>query len=584
MTLSGGAVRGPARPRIFDTALQRTAEKMRYDRGTNFRRRLSLWLWLWLWLSSAFIPVLISERSTLPGIKISKTVKDKMPPGEASGLADFLWDKSHGLCFLCESGMNQTTEDIEADHDLAVTEGGSTDRANLNLVHQECNRAKKSTPTVDVRPWLRLKRFAHDRGNVIKYGDVQEHFKFAPQESVLLWTKGGPQAEWHLPDGRVENTQVFVERDGRGAEYHYSFVDVPREAIFNDDECQPRTIKIPQAWAIYSDTQNNPLHEPPSCRLVLTSSNSVRLLMFDGQHKSVAMWMHDKKRAVIKVYLNLDKDQTIRLVGSIQSRIRKLPLSSFENAMKMGEEWSARALAYENSVGTDMASEAGLIAWLDNQDRKRAKDAAKAQLLKDILELEDLKLLQFVQLAGREKDVQHAITETAFKTKVIAQLRHMAPLDEKGEEWQKARAREVDNIKFALNVLAESAFLNADGGTQLTGAAVTRRERMTYQASLAYVATLIRKLYRQVLGVDEESRAMLEKEPSEEQQARIRAGILRITGHPIWTCDFDKSPKTRAVKEALSKNQDAAAAFRAVELRGDYVSGAEPLDKEWATS
>lgn len=516
------------------------------------------------------------------GIKISKRIRDLLPEDEREGLADFLWDKSGGLCYLCERHMNRATDDLEADHDDPEAEEGVTTRGNLNLAHQSCNRAKRNYPTVDVRPWLRLKAFAHEQGGVVKYSDLFDHFGYQPSQSYLDWQSGDALATWHLPDGGAPvATPVFKETDGRGDTFEYTFVEVPREAIFNDDECQPRTIKIPQAWAIYADTQENPLHEPPSSRLLRKESGKVELAMFDGQHKSVAMWMHGRTKAVIKVYLDLDKDQTIRLVGSIQSRIKKLPLSSFENAMKMGEEWSARAVAYEEEVGADNASEAGLIQWLPPQDRKRAKDAAKAQLLKDVLEMEDLELLEFVIRDGREKKPHHLITETAFKQKLVSNLRHMAPLEEKGESWQRARARELENIRFALDTLADEAFYAQDGSVEVTGAAVTKRDRMKYQSSLAYIATLIRKLYRQILNVDDESRAMLEKEPTDDQKAKIKEGIKRIVSHPIWTCDLEETAKTKAVKEALSKNQDAAAAFRNVELRGDYVNGNEALPQGW---
>ena len=239
--------------------------------------------------------------------------------------------------------------------------------------HQSCNRAKRNYPTVDVRPWLKLKAFAHERGSVVKYSDLYDHFGYSPKESFIERDPSAMEVAWHFPDGQIVWSRVFRETDGRDVSYESTFVDVPREAIFNDDECQPRSIKIPQAWAIYADTQNNPLHEPPSCRLIPKQAGRVELAMFDGQHKSVAMWMHGRSSCVIKIYLDLDKDQTIRLVGSIQSRIKKLPLSSFEHAMKMGEEWSSRALEYEESVGAESASEAGLIAWLPPQDRKRAR-------------------------------------------------------------------------------------------------------------------------------------------------------------------------------------------------------------------
>ena len=209
------------------------------------------------------------------------------------------------------------------------------------------------------------------------------------------------------------------------------------------------------------------------------------------------------------------------------------------------------------------------------------QDAAQAQLLKDVLELEDLKLLEFVQLDGHEKQSHHLITETAFKKKLVANLRQMSPLPEKGEAWQKARARELENIRFVLDALADEAFLTADGGFELPATESVRRTRMTYQSSLAYMAVLIRRLYRQVLDVDDETRSLLEKEPTEEQKEKIQEGVHRIASHPIWTCDWDATPKTQAVKDALSKNQDAAAAFRGVELRGDYVNGSEQLPSAW---
>lgn len=517
----------------------------------------------------------------MPGIKISKSIRALFPDNERNGVEDFLWSKAGGVCFLCDEAMNLATDDIEADHDEPQSTGGATDRSNLNLVHVSCNRAKKNSPTINVRPYLRLKAFAHKRGNVIGYADVQEHFGFAPRESIVVDDGCSPFVKWHLPESKIVETSVFTEIDGDGTTYRYTFVEVPREALFNDDECQPRNIKLNQAWAIYADIESNPLHEPPSCRLLPQPGGKIELAMFDGQHKSVALWMHGRKTAVVKVYLNLNREQTIRLVGSIQSRIKKLPLSSFEHALKMGEEWAAHAEEYEAKVGIEEASEAGLIQSLPAQDRKRAKDAFQAQLLRDVLGLDELKFLQFVQRDGKDKQPIELITETAFKNKVVAQLRHTAPLNEKGEEWQKARARELENIRFALNTLIDTAFLDAEGGTELTGQDATRRDRMKYQSSLTYIAGLIRKLFRQVLNIDEESRAMLEKEPNAEEKQRIQTGIQRIASHPIWTCDWERSPATVAVREALTKNQDAANAFRAVELRGDYVTGQETLPSNW---
>ena len=86
----------------------------------------------------------------MPDIKVSKKIKDALPAGEVEGLVDVLWDKSGGLCNLCDRPMNRATDDIEPDHDDPGAEGGMTTRDNLDLAHQSCNRAKRNHPTVDV--------------------------------------------------------------------------------------------------------------------------------------------------------------------------------------------------------------------------------------------------------------------------------------------------------------------------------------------------------------------------------------------------------------------------------------------------
>ena len=69
--------------------------------------------------------------------------------------------------------------------------------------------------------------------------------------------------------------------------------------------------------------------------------------MFDGQHKTVANWLMGRDTVVAKIYLNLEEVQAIELVNSIQAKIKKLPLSAFELAAKMSDEWQTHWQRYE---------------------------------------------------------------------------------------------------------------------------------------------------------------------------------------------------------------------------------------------
>ena len=113
---------------------------------------------------------------------------------------------------------------------------------------------------------------------------------------------------------------VFEESCGDRS-FSYAFVKVPQAAIHNDDEVQPRVIRVNHVFAIYNDLRGNPLHEPPSCRLGGPLGTAQRLLMFDGQHKTLAVWMSGQEEVVIKLYLNMSVPDATRLVNSIQAKI-----------------------------------------------------------------------------------------------------------------------------------------------------------------------------------------------------------------------------------------------------------------------
>lgn len=510
-------------------------------------------------------------------IKIGSKIIQALPTDEREGIKEYLLAKSGDACHLCESPLMAASQDVEADHDEPSAHGGGTNRDNLWLAHVICNRAKRDNPSVDVRPYLKLKNFMTSKGHVLRYDGVLDHFGIEPKPSIANDT--GENVEFEFADGSRSIVPVFTDTNRAGRHFRHAFVRAPKTALFNDDDVQPRSLKLSQVWAIYGDIQINPLHEPPSCRLIDDDGYS-RLALFDGQHKTVASWMLNNSEVTVKVYLDLTKEEANYLVNSIQAKIKKLPLSPFELSAKLSEEWLARLDEYREKVDPDSASEAGFIAFVDTAEKARAKSAFEAALIRALIDSQDLSLSKYVLRAGQPKTADSLITETQFSSKVLKRLLHTAPLDEVGVAGEEARGRERDNIVAALNILTELAFEPAAGATELTDLEAERRRRLIYQASLTYVSDLIRQLYRQVLVLDE-SRAFLDKVPSNSQETMIRDGIQKIVDHPIWTASLDQSSKTRAVNEAMQKNQDIANAMSAVGLKLGYAVGADKLPNKW---
>lgn len=497
-------------------------------------------------------------------IKISKALLRKLPEAEQAGIEDYLRDKANGRCYLCNSLMNEAADAIVADHDIPEAEGGKTERANLHLAHRGCNAAKRNAPTIDVRPLLRLQAFIRSHGLVVRYGDVLPHFEIEPRPTRLVFSES--KASFQFADGTKSEVGVMTEVVGK-KRHHYAFVQLPQVALFNDDECQPRTLKHSHLATIYADLQRNPLHEAPGVRVGKAGPDGlVPLLMFDGQHKSVATWMHGRKTITCKIYFDLTAEEAIVLVNSVQAKIKKLPLSPFELAAKMSDEWDNKLSEYEHEVGSDEVSEAGFIAWLPQPERTRGKQAFRAALLDDIIADPELQFRPFV---GKDDGAKPSIPEAAFKSKVLEKLLYLEPLREKGEQRALLRAQEKSNVLQLLNLFDQYAMHYE--GPEPPPHFEAKVKRMSYQASLAYIFSILRQVVSHKLRVTRE-RALLQS-ITDEQWTEIEESVVRFVNHPIWVADLKKGKELRAVEDALAKNQNFEEAFAAVGLDAAYADG-----------
>lgn len=499
-------------------------------------------------------------------IEISKALKDKLPTAEQATIEDALWDKSGTRCWLCEGALNRAADKIQADHDIPEAEGGPTELSNLNLVHASCNQAKRNAKSVDIRPYLRLVAYSKGIAGSLKYDGYLQHFDVVPSASVL--SKSGREVKFEFPDGTTASAPVYAEENKTGT-FEYVFVQVPREAIFNDDECQPRAIRLDHAWSIYNDLQRNVLHEPPSLRVEEeVMDRPVKLLLFDGQHKTIASWMLGRNVVTAKIYLNLSAARANELVNSIQAKIKKLPLSPFELAGKMSDEFENKFKEYEDAVGAHEVSEDGFVKWLPQQERSRAKQALQSALIQNVLTSPDLRLSRHVKKTGVPAG-PFSFTEQQLKAKVLEKLLIKTPQEAKGEAAQRIRDAEAANIVRVLNVWNDLAFESADAGVPLTDVQIERARRMAYQASLSQITELIRKIWnREAFG--DLKRPMAET-VSDDQFSKVEAGIRLIVDHPVWTAEFDRDQRMAAVKAALEKNQGESTAFEDVAFHLSYA-------------
>ncbi|MGY4532656.1 hypothetical protein ACVW0Y_001785 [Pseudomonas sp. TE3786] len=507
-------------------------------------------------------------------INISPSLKKKLPESEKGNISELLLGKSGGVCFLCGQKLIESTEKLVADHDVPEAESGDTSVSNLNLVHDLCNSFKRNHPTVDVRPYLKLSGKIKAKGGFLKYDSAVELLGIEPQTVDIV--RKGRNIEITTGDKVSRKAFVYNEENKEGS-FDFCFCELPPSAIFNDDECQPRTIKLTHLWQIYNDINRNPLHEAPACRIkkVEGSHQSYQLCLFDGQHKALSFWVAGRESVVVKIYLDLHKDQAVRLVNSVQAKIKKLPLSPFELSAKMAEEWQERVSKYEADVGTAVANEAGFLKWVETDERKRAKSALEDAIIDNIVQDPLLNIINLVSKPGEIKGGV-TITEVAFRNKVIKPLLHMQPLVESFLESQKCRDREANTVINALNILYGKAFDIKSPSPQEE----IRAKRMIYQSAMNFTAGMLRQLIGHRLACSA-PRQLLDKEPDASMWSTIEEDIARFLSHPVWTAEFSSSQKMKAVQDALSKNQDIGQALSSVGLKLGFIVGVDELDPQW---
>ncbi len=505
-------------------------------------------------------------------IAISKAIRNELPDDENDDIKDLLWKKS-GKCFLCGRQLNQQTDQIEADHDVPVAEGGETNLKNLNLAHKKCNNLKKNHPSVRIRPYLELAAFAEEHEGAIYYSDCLRHFAIKPK-SVSI-ERDGNTATFHLPNGKVTNAEVFTEQSlDDSSTFEFAFVELPREAITHDEDCQPRSIKTSQLKAIFFDLGRNPLHEQPTVRTTGTGKNT-KLLLFDGQHKTLAKWVGGADTVVVKIYMNLDKDQANFLVGSIQSTVKKLPLTPFELAQKMNDEFSERFESYVHAAQGPI-SEEGFIQWLPVSDRGRGKTEIKNAVIALLLTNDD-PTLEFKERVGKKA---LGIKEAQFVSKLLAPLMQFSPLSVEGDDGVTQRANERVNTIHVVNRFEQICIAPGEE----SGASIQdkdRAKRMLYQSALEYCMNCLKSVAGICCKVDSKD-AMLKAPLTRVQLKSITQAIQRMADHPVWTANLETgSQKLRNVDEALKKNQGAEKAFRAVGLDVGYLLHNEALPSDW---
>lgn len=518
------------------------------------------------------MPIVIS-----PGLK-SKIIDTH----ERANIEDLLKQKSANICFLCKQPLNIDTERIVADHDVPESENGPTDYNNLNLVHDSCNSFKRDNSTLRVRKYLPLRRFLIDNPGS-NFQQVSEKLFKIDNREVYFKLKDGLV---HIEDTNLTVPfgpfKIFTEEIGDLSPVNYIFARLPIKYLYNDD-VQPRSIKTDQAFKIFQDLHINPLHEPVGARLEypfnefeIGHQGSNKILMFDGQHKTVARALfHAQGRPFesveldVKIYVNFTHDQAVKLVNSIQSLVPKLSLTKSEFAKKMSEEFGPLFEKYlEKCASTNtVATEKGFVSSASPQDKNRYKKAIEQTRLRQLMTDENGKEIDILKLL-HSRDRNWKLKETTLFNKVFQKFLITKQLDIELDYNDTQRSIERKNIQAVLKLVYDELLtVTADNQIEHVKIFLT-------QSGLSLIGDLTKSYVHYILMSTNAERDFFDPNFEQKILDQLREFYIRFRKHPIWSYHNNVgNRKAEKFFNLVAQNQSLMVISEAICLNLPYCSG-----------
>jgi hypothetical protein len=478
------------------------------------------------------------------GFKLSKSMREKLPEQERAGAETHLWEKSAGICTLCERPLPEDPKQIEPDHRVAEKEGsgGATTLANLYLAHTSCNRRRGNLTFEVAHPIIKFMVWAEHRP-AVQFTDVVAQFVKGGNQKAQLRMEGDDAV---LQAG--DHTSRCTTTEDPATKTKYFFAEVPITHIRNDDKTQPRWIEPDHVRQLAIDFSKHPVHEPSNCRLVGSDGDVVELLQFDGQHKTTAQILLGRTIVPMKIYVNPDIAMIQELVVQIQQGIKKLPLSTSDTLRKLGDVLRARLETYATPPGK-FRSEKGFIDAQPLELQKQVKKELFGDLQRAIL-FDDANTLRDYVSKGQTSE--RPLSDKVAITKLIDPFMCPQLLQDNIDHSSYGRDQERRTIVLILNtIVANILKAKWDGGDK---ADRRRVQNFFYQGSIGWwVNKVLIPATRICLLVPEEKKErMFLEQLDDEKQARLIKLVETLCSWDIWSTEAPDALKAMRSNTAKS--------------------------------
>ncbi|HYD16544.1 MAG TPA: HNH endonuclease signature motif containing protein [Candidatus Nanoarchaeia archaeon] len=487
------------------------------------------------------------------GFKLSKSILKELPAAEHAGAPEWLWDKSDGLCAICDRPLPKDGKEIHVDHRVARKEGegGPTKLSNLYLAHGTCNQMRGNRPFDLAKPIVKFKLWAQSKQE-IDFEDVIAEYVSEGNQPAKYHVSGGTAV---LEANGYKATSTIAVDPATKTEYF--FAEIPVTHVQNDEETQPRLIMPSHVAQLAEDFFYRPVHEPSNCRLVKKKGETVDLLQFDGQHKTTAQILLGRTRVPMKIYVEPSLEMLQELVVQIQQKIKKVPLSTSDTLKKLSDVIQDKLSKYKVSPGA-IRTEVGFVLAQPRDQQSNMRKQFFGELCNAVLHDPGNELRPYIS-TGKSKS--KPLSDKVVVAKIIAPLMNPQLLDEDIDAADYGRNFEQATVLLILNELAANMLKGkwTEGADTLDK---RRAENFFYQGSIGWwMNEILIPAIRNTLLIPQGQKGMFTSKLSKEKKNRLKALVQELCSWPVWsTSDPDALAAMRSntiahVRKALGKYQ-----------------------------
>jgi hypothetical protein len=383
---------------------------------------------------------------------------------ERDQLIQKLLQQQQNRCFICEEPIDPVLDKIEIDHIKPRAKGGKDDENNYAATHESCNREKWDA---DLRVARCLAHYNKIKEAKVNEGpnrpNLQDFLEeYGGGKYILRAVRNDDTLTYSTPDINNKKHELPILKDKLSG-LDYVFINLPVEYIHHDSRINPRAVG-PRIRGLISEF----LDGKPQLHIALAwgviEDNSLKVQVFDGQHKAVAQILLGVRQLPFRLFINPNLNLLLEANTNAGTTLKQVAFDQatqrFLGSTLYWEKIDEYRQVSHRSPDDMSFSEQDLVNYFQGERREVSRyiiDDVRVSIMYD----PENKLRDYIEMSGRlgEKPLSYGTIEKTLFSLFIRQKPMMMPLNYKMDLEENPRQLEKAQLVRLANIITETIYL-----------------------------------------------------------------------------------------------------------------------------